>query len=459
MPPRSVTFAAFQFFELWSQGSPLGAAEAASGLEPALLWKRSLQGVFHTWGTEDPEAMMAWASTQEKRVAQMALRSFYEGNGLRDPEGVLNLMGRYPEISDWWTTVELASSLATTGKAGWARVTSLPDGPKKRQIAMRFGSSMARTDPEGLWELAERLSPEDRRYLLRLGVSNVARVAPAEVVSLAATEWLGAHYQLRSAIEIWAETTPDAALNWSATNLSGRERTDALGAALGAWMKTDPGSAVGALQGLPLGLRARLLPGAARSWGGAEPNRALEWANSLGNLDRVGAIDAVIQGWAAEDPVAAAEALATVPTEGLGRAHEDVARRLAEKDPKAAVEWAAGLAGDSDRSRSITSAVRSWGGRDAEAASGYVANLNPGRFRDRAAEGLVDSIRQLDPGSAAEWAISIEDSGLQMATLRRVVSGWREQDPEAAKRYVDTLPSGELRTELGRVGGSHPTPR
>jgi hypothetical protein len=450
LPASVASDAAFPFFERWAQLSLSTATAAAMAIPEANLRNRAIAGVFHAWGIVDRRAMLDWATKQEPSIGRAALRSAYEAVGTRDPEEMLEFMAEYPKLTDWMMTAEIGRALATQGAEGWDTIIGLPAGPLRNQLLLRAASDLARSDPAGAWKVFQTLDPKDQNYFLKLSFSNLAQVAPAELAELARTGRISASYGIRSIMETWARKDPTAALAWSNTHLEGTSKNDALRSVLEQWTRTDPAAARLAMESLPPGMRAKLLPDIAQSWAAADPAKAFAWAQSCAPVDRARATEAVIRGWSDRDPQAAAAVLLKIPTDGLEASFTAVASNFARQQPASAAQWVAALGDEGLRNRAIRTVMQTWGSRDAEATANYLARMDAGAFRDSAVEGMVQSISSLDPATAATWAASIQGAASRQNNLKRVVAQWRTKDRSGALTFVNSLKPGPFKDEILR---------
>lgn len=450
LPASAVSDAAFPFFERWAESSLSAATAAAMAIPSANLRNRAIAGVFHAWGIVDRRAMLEWATKQDPVIGRAAFRSAYEGVGTRDPGQMLEFMAEYPKLTDWMMTAEIGSALAAQGAEGWDTILGLPAGPLRNQLLLRAANDLARTDPAGAWKVFQTLDPKDQSYFLKLSFPELAQVAPAELAEMARTGRISASFGIRSVMEAWAKKDPPAALAWSNAHLEGTSKNDALRSVLEQWTRTDSAAARLAMESLPPGMRAKLLPDIAQSWAAADPVQAFAWAQSCAPVDRTRATEAVIRGWSDQDPQAAAAVLLKIPTDGLESSFNTVASNFARKQPAAAAQWVAALGDEGLRNRAIRTVMQTWGSQDAEATANYLARMDAGTFRDSAVEGMVQSISSLDPATAATWAASIQGAASRQNNLKRVVAEWRTKDRSGALTFVNSLKPDPFKDALLR---------
>lgn len=448
--PGSARPDAFWFFNSWAERSVSEAATAAAALENEWMRNRALSGVFHTWGIQDRREMLEWAIDQGTALGRHAFRAAYEGPAFRDPELALEFAQEHPEIAPWHMLPVLAEGLVEKGASGWETILALPEGSLRAEMLIRGGEALARKNPEEAWKIFKGLSPGDQRLFLQLSAMELARVAPKETSNLLLRLNSG-DTSTRDALTQWAQLDAPAALEWSHANLKGFSQIDAIENIFSAWLEKDAPQAVRALDALPPGARANLLPEAAEKWSANAPSEALKWANSLSDLERTRAVQAVISGWSRRDPMAAAEALDKLPPDGLDRAYDAVARNLAEAKPTEAAGWAESLRSPTHRERAIENVIGQWSRNDAASASEYVSDLRPGSYRDAAIAGFVNSVANLDPVVAAEWADAMDDPLRREISIRRTLPYLKARNPAAARSFVDALSDRALREKMRKL--------
>jgi len=438
-------------FASWAEVSHDAALSAASHIEPGNVRESALLGLFREWGERDRRGMLAWAAAQNPQMGKIAFRSQLELSGTRNPQEILELAREFPDAVDPQTVANIAGYLVGQGAEGWKSIGDFPEGPLRDGMVSSFANRMSEANPQGAWALAQSLPPQDRAKFLDLfAIRELAKVAPAEIAE-AVRDGDYPEFSSSDVISEWANTDPRAAFAWSVHNLSGQRMASSMAAALSGWAKSDPSAAVAAIDGLAPGMRAKLLPEMLSAWGGSDPKAALAFTNDLPEIDRRRGAAGVINGWAFTDPLAAAQALGTVPPEGMESAYDTVSWRLADKDPGGAAQWALSIQNAGMRNRAASRVTQSWGEKDAAGASEFLTTLEPGDLRDHAAAGFIKSIRDLDPATAAAWASAIGQPEMRTNNLRGALQAWKEKDPAAARRFAAAIESEPLRIEMLRV--------
>jgi RNA polymerase sigma factor (sigma-70 family) len=177
-----------------------------------------------------------------------------------------------------------------------------------------------------------------------------------------------------------------------------------------------------------------------KEWGAARPNEAVAWAAGLQN-NRPFAQQALGEGWAAVDPVAAGDwAVSLDHSSGLS----GVARSWGRLDPQAAVEWVEKMAAPTVRHNVSDELAAGWASADPEAAAAWAATLGAGT-KNNASRAIAEVWAKHDPRRAAEWATGIREPMLRDNTLSAVASSWAASDPADAALWAQTITPRGLR--------------
>jgi hypothetical protein len=297
------------------------------------------------------------------------------------------------------------------------------------------------------WREAGSMADESSRIQAKEAlIENLAVSDPLQAVELARKESdpdLRLRF-LEAAMRGWGQTNPEAALAWATSQDS-----------------MDPGQAM-----------AAVFHGAARDREGAirltaeMSKRAPQRANDYGSyliaaLGRSGdfgaAADFAAKGapearvnwlsdaysrWANKDPRAALD-YATQLTDAEARqtAWHIAVSRWAYNDPAAAAEYALDLPNQNERKFALAEALPRWAAADPVKAASWINEFEPSPELDLGAATVAtrpEVIRQ--PELALSWAGNITDPALRGRVLASVVYGWAKVDPRAARTYAEGSP-------------------
>lgn len=156
----------------------------------------------------------------------------------------------------------------------------------------------------------------------------------------------------------------------------------------------------------------------------SDPARARQWVSQLQSVNaRKTANSAIAQGWALDDPAAAARWAASLPADERGNAVGGAARLWAKEDPKAA---------------------------------GDFLNSLGGAMRDEAVGFFSVTLAYEDSSLAFTWAATISDLSLRQKSEETIASEWLKQNPVAARDWIQnsSLPEAEKARLLGPNPGA-----
>lgn len=252
----------------------------------------------------------------------------------------------------------------------------------------------------------------------------------------------------------WAQADPDGALQFAAGNrgfeyvaedvfqeLAGKNFNDALARA-----QAIPGQE----------LRYRALRGTLANKADTDPRAALELAKTLGEFRGNEPLTSVIfRQWAATDPQAAAAAASASVESGEGGWRSpvnSVVQTWATQDPVAAANWSLAISNPEAQSRSIAQVMREWTRQDPNAAANFINKLESGAAHDAAVAGLAQALVATDPSTALSWTGTIIDDQTRQQTLQRLspVVMWRDPENGPAMLQSAGLPADQIRGGRGR---------
>ena len=194
--------------------------------------------------------------------------------------------------------------------------------------------------------------------------------------------------------------------------------------------------------------------GAISGWWEKDPTAAETYvASHLDNFtDRANA--ATVAGFIAkQDRERALQWVSQLPSEQARAGAESVlVSQLALNDPRGTAEWAATLPDDS-RAGAIKNAVNVWAANDQMAAWQWINQLN-GELHDEALSGYALRVSFKDPSAAANLAAGISNPTIRTQSLRSITDEWLRQSPQEATDWIQksVLTDNEKRLLLAAGG-------
>lgn len=253
----------------------------------------------------------------------------------------------------------------------------------------------------------------------------------------------------------WAETDPTAAMAFS--NTMGFAGGFVRPTILQSWASVDPANAAKyyasnprefAMMGMMGGGRGPMggQGGAsiiASEWAKQDPAGAMAWANSL-TTEKSQALSSVVGEVAKSDPKKAAEMLAGMTGDDMGRAYNSVAAQYGASNFTEAQAWIRTLPAD-EQAGALAAAIGGLSNTDPEAASRQIAQMEAGDEKDRAVEAVVEDWARINPQAAADFLKTQESENAQRDGLRQLMPAWVAQNAGAALAYANSLPEGKAR--------------
>ena len=234
----------------------------------------------------------------------------------------------------------------------------------------------------------------------------------------------------------WAKLDPDKALDW-ADSLEGRQRSEAMVSVLGELAAKDPARAAAMAAQLDEGDRARAFSQIAEQWALKDFGAAEAWANTLGGEARDEAMSSAVAALAKSDPVLAADkALAMRAGEAREEAIGDVAGDWSRISPAEAAAFYVEN-GSAEDGGPIRQIIGNWVGKDAPAALGFIQAQPAGALRDEATQAYLWTHRDGSPAEGLALAETITDERTRDRSIGIAVSRWMQQDEAAARAYVE----------------------
>ena len=334
-----------------------------------------------------------------------------EAGTVADPEpDALSLLhaARHSSATAWKTALAMYRAPESDEQLAWAvtvqldskglsqLAAALAEAPPSQSNVDTIGSVYYRwgaVDPAAAFAQARTLPPHDREQAVDMVMHGLIRRQPAQACSLLATVPPGS----------------DPGALGELQNPTWRRRM--LESAFDTWTKKDPAAAAGFYDRLPSDqLADHFVWQIAENWASQNPAAALDWASHLTGKARTSALQGGLKSWAETDPAKALDYLARLPD---NHHQDDLENGLIQgwvaHSPAEAAKWADSLKGDAAVS-ALSSVAQHWVQSDANAAAAWAAGLSS------------------EQAQAEAWPVVAR----QLAT----------DDPEAAERWLGSLPAG-----------------
>ncbi len=181
----------------------------------------------------------------------------------------------------------------------------------------------------------------------------------------------------------------------------------------------------------------------ASEWARQDPAAAMAWASSLTN-GKGAAMSSVISEVAKTDPKKATEMLALMDPADRAGAYRDVAAQYGASDFSSAQAWIQGLPAD-EQAGATASALKGLASRDPQSAFRELNQMASGASKDQAITLAISELGRMDPKAASDLITSQTSPLSQRNSLRELMPTWTNQNPTAARAYIETFAPGPVR--------------
>ncbi len=453
---------------------PAAAVELAEQLE---LGADVIARLFRSWAEIDADGALSQLQRLQpaatRRTAALALLDVF---GLT-PAGIDIVSVAFSPVDAASFRIDAIGRMAERDPSAALAAAEALDISQAQTIAQqRIASVMARIDPHTGFEYADSIpiALQRRRYMERL-LDDWAKLDPDAMMAFLETADFSEMAVSEVSFQALAMTGPERLLSL-ADRFAPELRIHAQNAALAVLGALDPTNAYERVQSLPpTGDRDQLIQGIAQRYAEQDPEGAILWATSLQPRSPA-ALNAVLSGVAATDPVRAADAviadilnpasanigevpmIASVLSAAMraqSREMADVADVLhahadarvktqltmmlqlwPQADPQSAVEWI--TQNPSALSSDVAMTFAQQVAAQDSALAAQVTGRIPQHARDQWIAGAASGMARSDFDDAMRWIGGFEgdpayDNAIQ-ATLRSAAAA----QPEAVARYLET---------------------
>lgn len=313
------------------------------------------------------------------------------------------------------------------------------DPQSRRSTLRKLGASYGKSDPRGGWaQLATVSGLQDRQEFAGALIEEWSRQSTTDALGACAGLPPG---ELQAActakaIGVWAETSPQAAMEWASQSLTGSIRQMAVAEAAGQWARQDPQTVAQWAAEHPTSTAAgTALSEVMGYWAETDPQGAAVWAGKLpeGSLKKA-ALSSLVLNWADQFPNEAATWAAS--QEGRPELLELASSAWAKTDPVGAAAWASSLKNPENRSELLTSTLATWAAASPQSALTWVTQTG-----SPDAEPLRKTILEQwageDPSAALSWA---QSNSLPESEQTVIFRQWAAIAPETLENWVDSQP-------------------
>jgi RNA polymerase sigma-70 factor (ECF subfamily) len=398
----------------WVGKDPRAAARWIEQLSDAEERGDARAALAYGWGRSDVRAAAAWVQENSDGAERTGLlRDLIGGAAYTDPRGAAELAAKSFEGKDLWC-LEMERAFkgwSESDPASAARFLEALSGPARgggSHWLPGVAKHWALRDPSAALEWAETLEGEERTVAL-----------------MAVSEGL-----VKSII-----SNPKEALS-VLDKLPASRREEALSGIVEAWTDIDPRAAAEFARSRPESA-ATLDEVIARRWANRDLEAAIAWARSLPEgIGRDSALEAAALSCAGWNPVRASELPREIRDAGVrDQALSYVARLLGGKDLPKAIGMATEIANSELRRDAQGALLGSCGGADPQACLAMLSGMQNATKSEYGAFAL--SWAQKDPRAAMDWADGLSQPELRDWSLNYTFTQFACSEPDAARAWVE----------------------
>jgi hypothetical protein len=301
-------------------------------------------------------------------------------------------------------------------------VTSAPSTVASGAASASAVASSATFLEELLQRLAAAEGEKDLIAREKWLTETIASIPASQIASIVEALWgkslsgLGRELRLRL-VRLWTQEKPELAADFILRQPESAHRTQSLGVMAAAWAERDL-------------------------------NGAVRWMTQLTSSgDKEGVMSQVLYEAARTAPLEAMKLAVAMPH---GASRDELLTHLAvqwaDKEPKAAAEWASQIQDPETRTKLLGSALVAWSEQDPSGAAHFAFESFPADDpKDETIVGMVQRWTQKDPETAARWVQEFPQGPVRDAALENLVQIWTDQDASKAGEWINSLPEGGAR--------------
>ena len=171
-----------------------------------------------------------------------------------------------------------------------------------------------------------------------------------------------------------------------------------------------------------------------------QPERALDWAQSLEGQTREHALRSVLSSLASTDLELAQRLVAEMDDPELRfESSTTIVYAAARADPRAALEWAQSFESEPERVALVGAVLNRWANDEPDVAVGVLLDMRRGPFRDQVAANVAARFVRDQVELAERLFEAIESAELRRPLASMLRRHFAEADPDKAAFYRDAM--------------------
>ncbi|MEM7387278.1 MAG: hypothetical protein AAF514_20260, partial [Verrucomicrobiota bacterium] len=364
---------------------------------------------------------------------------------------------------------------ATDPQKALSLLSELPLGPHRREALGGIAARWANSDTEGALAWMDSLPPMDKEAALKASLWGLGNHSPERAARM--LEAAPPSPQLVEAYtgltEQWARMDPHAARSWIHGLERGPARSRAVNGFLRALKLEDPAQAAALVVEESVTFKDFSEIGhIASNWIRKDEGAALDWLGQWETDDRTRdeTVSQMVRNWATHNVTDAAQyAIGLENDQRREQAIDALVGGWASQDPGEAKDWILSEIEEGPlRQESINTAIRHIVHEDFATALDFYEEATTSLDPEETAQAYGHSMSQIaaswarhDPESAGQWTLQQPDSPEREEAIGSIMGNWVQFDPVSASKFITELPVGTGRdsavsTLIGQIQQTDP---
>lgn len=353
---------------------------------------------------------------------------------------------------DNWNALDSIAFLEAVESLGVEEIAAMmgdlekldPTDARRYRLCNALINRWAMLDPDGAWDAATQFKEKNLRQQLIssvIGVISRSDLGKARQLLAGIKDPRTKQNALYSFLNQAASEDPEEAFRVLASESMGSSGYGYYQTLFAKWAKEDPDAAIAKLSQIKGTTdRQQALHGIAMALVTSDPKRALAMLEEMPpGQVRGNMLGSISSAWMTHDSDAAMVWINGLPAADRSKALQNITWQLGQDDPAKAAELLSSLPVNNQNSHQYSQLAGQWAQQDLEAARKWVETLPAGRTREQAMSGIISTLAQSDPAKAAAILGDAVVTNQNSNQVGMIVGAWIKTDQTAALAWLDSL--------------------
>lgn len=397
--------------------------------------------------SRDDEASMNLRTRSPSRMSSAGKStSGRTASSPRTLAGLLNL------TSDNWNTQDSIAFLTAVEALGAGEIAAMmvdlgkldPSDTRRYRLFNALINRWAAIDPDGAWDAAIKFDDQNlKRQMIASVIGAIARsdLGKARHLLSGIKDPQIKQNALYAFINQAASEDPEEAFRVLASESANSQSYGYYHNLFQKWAKDDPDAAIAKLSLIKgASNRQQALQGIVVALVASDPKRALHMLDGMPpGQNRNSMLASITSAWMSRDSDAAIAWINSLPPSDRSKAVENGCWQLIQENPAKAAAFLSSLPVNNQTSHQFSNLASQWAQQDLDAARKWVESLPPGRTREQAMNGIIGALTQTDPAKAASVFGDSVVNNQNSYQVGMIVGEWIKTDQTAALAWLDSL--------------------